>query len=63
MLVGGDGDVESRDQRVTGFVDFGDMTYSFRIGDLAIAIAYVMLGESDPLARRGVTWCAATASA
>jgi 4-aminobutyrate aminotransferase-like enzyme/Ser/Thr protein kinase RdoA (MazF antagonist) len=50
VLVGGDGDVESRDQRVTGLVDFGDMTYSFRIGDLAIAIAYVVLGESDPLA-------------
>jgi 4-aminobutyrate aminotransferase-like enzyme/Ser/Thr protein kinase RdoA (MazF antagonist) len=50
VLVGGGDDVESRDQRVTGLVDFGDMTYSFRIGDLAIAIAYVVLGESDPLA-------------
>ncbi len=50
VLVGGDGDVESRNQRVTGVVDFGDMTHSFRIGDLAIAIAYVVLGESDPLA-------------
>ncbi|HEY2896606.1 MAG TPA: phosphotransferase, partial [Gemmatimonadaceae bacterium] len=50
VLVGGDGDVESRNQLVTGFVDFGDMTHSFRIGDLAIAIAYMMLGDSDPLA-------------
>lgn len=50
VLVGGDGDLESRDQRVTGLVDFGDMTHSFRIGDLAIAFAYVALGESDPLA-------------
>ncbi|HMA01798.1 MAG TPA: aminotransferase class III-fold pyridoxal phosphate-dependent enzyme, partial [Gemmatimonadaceae bacterium] len=49
VLVGGDGDVESRDQRVTGLVDFGDMTHSFRIGDLAIAIAYVILGDADPL--------------
>jgi 4-aminobutyrate aminotransferase-like enzyme/Ser/Thr protein kinase RdoA (MazF antagonist) len=50
VLVGGGDDVESRDQTVTGFVDFGDMTHSFRIGDLAIAIAYVVLGDSDPLA-------------
>ncbi len=50
VLVGGDADLESHDQRVTGVVDFGDMTHSFRIADLAIAIAYVMLGEADPLA-------------
>ena len=53
VLVGGDGDhgdIEARDQRVTGFVDFGDMTHSFRIADLAIAIAYVVLEGSDPLA-------------
>ncbi|MDQ2766382.1 MAG: aminotransferase class III-fold pyridoxal phosphate-dependent enzyme [Gemmatimonadota bacterium] len=49
VLVGGGTDPESRDQRVTGFVDFGDMTYSYRIGDLAIALAYVLCGESDPL--------------
>ena len=50
VLVGGGTDVDSFDQFVTGIVDFGDMTHSFRIGDLAIAIAYVMFGESDPLA-------------
>ena len=50
VLVGGGNDVESRDQSVTGLVDFGDMTHSFRIGDLAIAISYVIFGESDPLA-------------
>jgi 4-aminobutyrate aminotransferase-like enzyme/Ser/Thr protein kinase RdoA (MazF antagonist) len=50
VLIGGGSDVESRDQHVTALVDFGDMTHSFRIGDLAIAIAYVILGESDPLA-------------
>ncbi|MEO7085427.1 MAG: aminotransferase class III-fold pyridoxal phosphate-dependent enzyme, partial [Gemmatimonadaceae bacterium] len=50
MLVGGlDGDVERRDQTVAGIVDFGDIVYSFRIGDLAIAIAYAMLGSDDPL--------------
>jgi 4-aminobutyrate aminotransferase-like enzyme/Ser/Thr protein kinase RdoA (MazF antagonist) len=50
VLVGGGANVESFDQRVTGLVDFGDMTHSYRIGDLAIAIAYVVFGESDPLA-------------
>ncbi|HEV7766455.1 MAG TPA: phosphotransferase, partial [Thermoanaerobaculia bacterium] len=50
VLVGGGTDVESRNQMVTGFVDFGDMTHSYRIGDLAIALAYVLCDESDPLA-------------
>jgi 4-aminobutyrate aminotransferase-like enzyme/Ser/Thr protein kinase RdoA (MazF antagonist) len=49
ILVGGWDDVESRDQRVTGIVDFGDMVYSYRVGDLAIAIAYAILGSVDPL--------------
>src|SRR5262245_9330136 len=35
--------------RVTGIVDFGDMVRSFRIADLAIAGAYMMLGADDPL--------------
>ena len=35
--------------RVTGIVDFGDMVHSFRIADLAIAGAYMMLGADDPL--------------
>ncbi|MBK5189070.1 MAG: aminotransferase class III-fold pyridoxal phosphate-dependent enzyme, partial [Gemmatimonadaceae bacterium] len=50
VLVGGGTDAESRGQHVTGIVDFGDMTYSYRIADLAIAIAYAILGERDPLA-------------
>ena len=50
VLVGGGTSFESRDQSITGIVDFGDMTHSFRIGDLAIAIAYAVLGERDPLA-------------
>ncbi|MDB4878118.1 MAG: putative class-III aminotransferase [Gemmatimonadetes bacterium] len=50
VLVGGWDDVESREQRVTGIVDFGDMVYSYRVGDLAIAIAYAILGSDDPLA-------------
>lgn len=34
--------------RVIGLVDFGDMVYSYTVGELAIAIAYVILGKSDP---------------
>ena len=37
-------------QRVAGIIDFGDMVYSYTIGNLAIAIAYAMLDAPDPLA-------------
>jgi len=50
ILVGGGTEVESHDQSITGIVDFGDMTHSYRIADLAIAIAYAILGSTDPLA-------------
>ena len=33
---------------VSGLIDFGDMVYSYTVGDLAIAVAYVVLGEGDP---------------
>jgi 4-aminobutyrate aminotransferase-like enzyme/Ser/Thr protein kinase RdoA (MazF antagonist) len=49
VLVGGGDDIENRSQRVTGIVDFGDMVHSYRAGDLAIAIAYAILGSDDPL--------------
>jgi 4-aminobutyrate aminotransferase-like enzyme/Ser/Thr protein kinase RdoA (MazF antagonist) len=39
-----------RGERVCGIIDFGDMVHSALVGDLAIAVAYVMLDESDPLA-------------
>lgn len=35
---------------VTGVIDFGDMVYSWTIGNLAIAVAYVVLGKDDPFA-------------
>ena len=35
---------------VVGLIDFGDMVYSYRVGDLAVAIAYVVLDKSDPVA-------------
>ena len=33
---------------VSGLIDFGDMVYSYTAGDLAIAIAYVILDKTDP---------------
>ncbi len=46
VLVGGDG----RDPRIVGIFDFGDMTYSQTVGEVAIAAAYTMLDKPDPLA-------------
>ena len=36
--------------RVAGFLDFGDMVHSATICDLAIALAYTMLGAPEPIA-------------
>ena len=36
--------------RVGGIVDYGDAVHSFAVADLAIAIAYALLGAADPLA-------------
>jgi Ser/Thr protein kinase RdoA (MazF antagonist) len=35
---------------VVGLIDFGDIVYSYTVGDLAIAVAYVVLGKSNPYA-------------
>lgn len=35
---------------VTGLIDFGDIVHSWTIGNLAIAVAYVVLGKDDPRA-------------
>ncbi len=35
---------------VVGLIDFGDMVHSYTVGDLAIAIAYVVLDKPDPVA-------------
>ena len=40
----------SKAREVSGFIDFGDMIESYTICDLAIAMAYVMLGKQHPLA-------------
>lgn len=34
---------------VSGFIDFGDMSYNYRIFDLAIALAYLLMEQEDPL--------------
>ena len=36
-------------QRVAGVIDFGDMHHGFLAGEAAIAAAYAMLGEKDPI--------------
>lgn len=50
ILVGGGEDFYSRNQRVTGLVDFGDLVHSYTVGELAIAIAYAVLDKPDPMA-------------
>ena len=41
--------VDPQTLTVSGLIDFGDMVYSYTAGDLAIAIAYVILDEPDAL--------------
>lgn len=36
-------------QRIVGLIDFGDMVHSYTLADLAIAMAYTMLGKKDPI--------------
>jgi Ser/Thr protein kinase RdoA (MazF antagonist) len=40
--------VDPESMTVAGLIDFGDMVYSYTVGDLAIAFAYVVLGDGDP---------------
>lgn len=40
--------VDPESMTVSGLIDFGDMVYSYTVGDLAIALAYVVLGEGEP---------------
>jgi len=40
--------VDPESMTVSGLIDFGDMVYSYTVGDLAIAVAYVVLGDGDP---------------
>ncbi|MCW9018018.1 MAG: aminotransferase class III-fold pyridoxal phosphate-dependent enzyme, partial [Kangiellaceae bacterium] len=40
--------VDSEKQEVSGLFDFGDMVYTFRIAELAIACAYAVMEEDKP---------------
>ena len=50
VLVGGGDDVYTRRQSVVGLLDFGDMVWSARVHDLAVAAAYALLGQDEALA-------------
>ncbi len=50
VLVGDGDDLYTKNQRVTGLIDFGDLVYSFAVAELAIAVAYTVLNKPDPLA-------------
>jgi len=39
--------------KVVGLIDFGDMIHSYSVGELAVAIAYIVLDKSDPLTWAG----------
>ena len=39
-----------RADEVVGLIDFGDMIHSYSIGELAIALAYIVLDKLEPLA-------------
>ena len=40
--------VDPERMQVTGLIDFGDMVYSYTVGNLAVALAYVVLDKNDP---------------
>ena len=39
----------TENERVSGIIDFGDMSYTPLVNEVAIAITYAMLGKADPL--------------
>jgi len=49
LIAGGGDDPYTKNQIIVGLIDFGDMVYSYTLGDLAVAIAYAILDKSDPL--------------
>jgi len=49
ILVGGGSDLYARNQSVVGLIDFGDMVHSYTVSDLALAVAYAILDQPDPL--------------
>jgi 4-aminobutyrate aminotransferase-like enzyme/Ser/Thr protein kinase RdoA (MazF antagonist) len=49
LIAGGGKKPRTRNQAIVGLIDFGDMVYSYTVGELAVAIAYTILGKPDPL--------------
>ncbi|NHF60070.1 aminotransferase class III-fold pyridoxal phosphate-dependent enzyme [Flavobacteriaceae bacterium TP-CH-4] len=45
-----DWNVLTKNGKVSGIIDFGDMCHSWQINELAIGITYVMMGKETPLA-------------
>jgi Ser/Thr protein kinase RdoA (MazF antagonist) len=48
-----DHNVLAERDRMTGLLDFGDMVHTAVVCDLAVTLAYAVLGERDPLAAAG----------
>jgi 4-aminobutyrate aminotransferase-like enzyme/Ser/Thr protein kinase RdoA (MazF antagonist) len=49
VLVSTGVDSESQHGTVVGLIDFGDMVHSYTVGELAVAIAYVLFDRADPM--------------
>ena len=49
VLVSPEGDSDPQHRIMVGLIDFGDMVHSYTVGDLAVAIAYVVLDKADPM--------------
>ena len=49
VLVSPRGDSDPQHPTVVGLIDFGDMVHSHTVGDLAVALAYVVLDKADPM--------------
>ncbi len=41
--------LDPKDPHVPGVIDFGDLVYTHTINELAVALAYAMMGKPDPL--------------
>ncbi|MDT8401372.1 MAG: aminotransferase class III-fold pyridoxal phosphate-dependent enzyme [Bacteroidales bacterium] len=49
IIVNADTGQYAQKPEINGFIDFGDMIYSYTVANVAVAIAYLMLGKSEPL--------------
>jgi Ser/Thr protein kinase RdoA (MazF antagonist) len=41
--------INDQHSEIVGIIDFGDMVHSYTVGDLSIALAYVLLNNDSPL--------------